>query len=330
VGQHPRYRRVTLAVLLLGLGVGWLSVHRFWMRTLLHLTGDAEWIWVTDSLSRVFPVAGLFVAPLELDEPPTHAVLKVCGDREYVVYLNGSAAACGWSRPGFRLDLYDVTHLLRQGSNVVAVEVRSPTPAGGVLLALDVGGRGENVLVSGPAFRLRRVFSLEGERPDDRPPPVRWGRPPRFPWAYPVAISRPRTLDQTVVEEPVRVEGVAARPLPGGGVVFPLPTRTFGYLWLEFEGDGACYLAVVDGADPEDLAALRQSAQPVVRLSGQTHWLDPEPRWVTHVFTFGRRLPRAVEVHPVVEEFRSAAPGVVLGKHGPVPRTRWTTRTPPE
>lgn len=325
-----RARRIVIIALVVAVGVGGLALHRFWMRALLHLTGDAEWIWVTDSLARIFPAAGLFVADLDLDAPPAEALLKVSGDREYVVYVNGSAAACGWSRPGFRLDLYDVAHLLRQGGNVIAVEVRSPTPAGGVLVALDVGGVGHNVLVSGPSFGLRPQFSLAGDTAGGGPAPVRWGRPPRFPWGYPALVSHPRTLDEVVVDEPVRIEGAAAAPLVGGGIAFALPRRLFGYLWLEFGGDGAAVAIAVDGEAAGDLAALRRAAQPVVRVRGQRRWLDPEPRWITSVYAFGTRLPVAAEVWPVAEEFRPAAPGVVLGKHGPVPRTRWTTRTPPE
>ncbi len=319
-----------VVLLVVAAGLGGSVLHRFWMRTLLHVTGTAEWIWVTDSLARVFPVAGLFVANLDLDEPPAEAVLKVCGDREYVVYVNGSPAACGWSRPGFRLELYDVTHLLRLGRNVIAAEVRSPTPAGALLLALDVGGRGANVLASGPEFGVRWPFSLAARQAADPPPPVRWGLPPRFPWGYPAVVSRPRTVDQVVVEDPLRLEERQAQALTGGGLAFTLPERQFGYLWLEFDGDGACYVATEDGESAGDLVSLRQSAQPVVRVRGQRRWLDPEPRWVRRLYAFGAHLPRAVELHPVPDAFRSTAPGVVLGRHGPVPRTRWTTRTPPE
>ena len=305
-----------------------LVVHRFWLRELSHLTGDAKWIWVTDTLERVYPVAGLFVAPIELSTPPTSALLKVCGDREYVVYINGTAAACGWSRPGFNLDLYEVGHLLHQGANSVAVEVRSPTPAGGVLLALDVAGVGRNVLVSGPAFALRRRFSLAMPTVDDLPVPVTWGSPPRFPWGYPSPLPRPKTLDAVVVEEPLRWGVEQATELARGGWWLALDRPRFGYLRIEFESDGLDYLAT-SAETSLDTNALRSSAQPIARVKGQTEWLDPEPRVIGGVCVFGRYRPRAFELLPVPEEFRPVAPGVVPGKHGLVPRTRWTTRTPP-
>jgi len=314
------------AAALIGAG---LVVHRFWLRELSHMTGDARWIWVTDTLERVHPVAGLFVAPLRLGAPPPSVLLKVCGDREYVVYVNGTAAACGWSRPGFNLDLYEVGQLLHQGDNVVAVEVRSPTPAGGVLLALDVAGVGRNVLVSGPAFVLRKRHALGAPGPGDTlPVPVTWGAPPRFPWGYPSPRPRPRSLDAIVVEEPLRWEIDTATELERGGWKLVLDRPHFGYLWLDFDGDGLDYLATTAEA-AADADALRAQAQPIVRVSGQRAWLDPEPRVIGAIYVFGRYRPRAFEIWPVPEEFRPVAPGVVQGRHGLVPRTRWTTRIPP-
>lgn len=309
---------VTLAV---------FAVHGFWERALSHITGPARWIWVTDVLDQVHPQGALFVASLRLDAPPPTALLKVCGDREYVVYVNGTAAACGWSRPGFRLDLFDVGHLLRQGDNVIAAEVRSPTPVGGLLLALDVDGVGRNVLVSGRAFATRSNFTLAARDASDARVPVEWGSPPRHPWGYPRVLSHPRTLDEAVVEEPVRVEGSAIRPLPEGGWEAVLPRPVFGYLWLEFSGDGLAYVATCGPNSPDQTAEMRASAQPVVRIKGQRRWLNPEPIAVARIYVFGVQRPKAAEIWPVNEEFSSTAPGVVLGSYGPVPRTRWSTRS---
>jgi hypothetical protein len=327
--RPARSRWVGALALALAVLAAGLVVHRFWLRQLSHLTGAAQWIWVTDKLEHVHPTAGLFVASLHLSVPPPGALLKVCGDREYVVYINGTAAACGWSRPGFLLDLYDVAHLLRQGDNTIAVEVRSPTPAGGVLLALDVEGVGRNVLVSGPQFVSRQRFSLAAPGPGDLPVPVTWGAPPHFPWAYPAPRPHPRTLDSIVVEEPERRDVATARVLPRGGWEFVLPRPVYGYLWVELDEDGLDYLAWSSGAvaDPDQLRAV---AQPIERLRQQRRWLDPEPKTIGAVYVFGNYRPRAIEIWPVPEEFRSGAPGVVPGMHGLVQRTRWTTRTPPE
>jgi hypothetical protein len=323
--RSPRLAALATAAAIIAAG---LVVHRFWLREFSHLTGDAQWIWAEDTLERVHPVAGLFVAPLQLSAPPPSALLKVCGDREYVVYINGTAAACGWSRPGFNLDLYEIGHLLHQGENAVAVEVRSPTPVGGVLLALDIAGVGRNVLVSGPAFALQPRFSLAPAGREGLPVPVTWGAPPRFPWGYPSQRPRPKTLDAVVVEEPLRREASNATELERGGWSLVLERPHFGYLWIEFDSDGLDYLATTPEAT-SNADDMRSVAQPIVRVKGQTHWLDPEPRMIGAVYVFGRYRPRAFEIWPVPEEFRPVAPGVVQGKHGLVPRTRWRTRIPP-
>ncbi len=316
--------------LAVAVALGAFGLHAFWERELSHLTGPAQWIWVTDRLEEVHTQGALFVASLHLDGPPPAALLKVCGDREYVVYVNGTPAACGWSRPGFRLDLYDIAHLLKQGSNVIAAEVRSPTPAGALLLALDVEGAGLNVLTSGAAFVSRPHFSLAASDPLDSAVPVRWGSPPRFPWGYPRPLAHPRTLDEVVVEDPVRADASAARARPGGGWELALPRPVFGYLWREFDGDGPAFVATSERTAGDDAVPPEDSAQPAVRLQGQRHWLDPEPRTIGRVYVLGVQRPVGAEVWPVAEDVSSTAPGVVPGSYGPVPRTRWTIRTHPE
>ncbi len=132
------------------------------------------------------------------------------------------------------------------------------------------------------------------------------------------------------MEEPVRVGAAAIRALPNGGWELPLARPVFGYLWLEFAGDGAAFVATAAEAGAGDgPQALRDAAQPAVRLAGQRRWLDPEPRLIARIYVFGMQRPVGAEVWPAGEELSSTAPGVVPGSFGPVPRTRWTTRTPP-
>ena len=328
--RDPLWRQ-RLAVLLLVAAVlaGLAGLRSFWRRQLSHLTGAAQWVWVTDALERIHPIAGLFVGRVDLAAPPASALLKVSADREYVIYVNGTAAACGWSRPGFRLELYDVTHLLRQGENVVAVEVRSPTPVGGLLLSLDVDRGGRAVLVSDQHLVARREFSLDGPRPTDPAVPVVWGMPPRAPWDYPAPLPRPRTLDQAVVEEPIRLAGERAEAVAGGGWRFTVDPPVFGYLWLEFDDDGVAHVLSIPEAGAVSDDEARWEASPAIRLPGQRRWLDVQPSRIASVYVFGSTVPRALEVWPVPEEFRPTAPGVVPGKHAPVPRTRWTARTRP-
>jgi len=293
-------------------------LHSFWRSELSHLTGEARWVWVTQELERPYPVRGVFVARFELSQPGPGALLKVCADREYVATVNGVMAGCGWSRPGFRLDVYDVSHLLRPGANTVSIEVRSPTPVGGLLAALDLPGGRKSAVITGRDFLLQEASGRLVA------PPVVWGRPPRYPWSYPRPVPRPRTLDQIFVEEPVSLgEGQQLAPRSW---LFRTSRPIFGYVRIAPGGEGWLWYAV--GREGEGLAELRE------RLGAYTGskaalW-DPEPQWVSQVLVVAAKAPEAVEVFPVVERFRARAPGVAPGKLGPVPRTRWSFRNPPE
>lgn len=322
-------RRLAVIGLVVALLVAGRGVHRMWARQLSHLTGDAQWVWSTDALERIHQEAGLFVATFRVEAPARSALLKVCGDREYVAYVNGTVAGCGWSRPGFRLDLLDIAHLLRAGANTLAVEVRSPTPVGGVLVALDVEGVGSNVVTTGRSFVFRRRFDLSAVRTDEAFSPTTWGRPPRFPWGYPAAVSRPWTVDEVSTEDPLRWEVQALRVTEGGARLLTLEQPVFGYVWLEFEGDDSASLWTDVVSPPFAEPLVRLLAQPVVRLPGQRRWLDVEPRTFGQIWVLGGRSLRAVEVWPVPVQLSSTAPGAVAGKSGPVQRTRWTTRIPP-
>ncbi|NCO69387.1 MAG: hypothetical protein GW878_02550, partial [Acidobacteria bacterium] len=214
--------------------------------------------------------------------------------------------------------------------NTLIAELRSPTSAGGLLLALDVDGVGRNVLVSGLSFTFRNRFSLAAGRGPDSEVPVVCGDPPRFPWGYPTLVSRPRTLDACVVEDPVRVPVARASELPGGGWRFTVGRPVMGYLWIEFADDRPSWVVSMPHHDGVDFRWARSIAQPVIRVPGQTRWLDPEPREFGQVLVFGRGRPVAVEVWPLDEAVSSSAPGVVRAMSGLEPRTRWTTRNPPE
>ncbi len=308
------WRRVVLGGCLI---LGWAWLHGFWRKEVGNLTGEAKWVWVTTELERPYPTRAVFVATLAVAEPGPGALLKVAADREYVAWVNDVAAACGWSRPGFRLDVYDISHLLRPGKNRLRIEVRSPTPVGGLLAAVDLPKQATNAVVTGRDFLLESKAGL-------MPPPVVWGSPPRYPWAYPRAFSRPRTLDQLLVEEPL----VAAPPTPIApkSYLYLFPTPVFGYTVMYPRGGGWLWYAI--GSSGESLEELKERLQPF--LGTPEVFLDPEPRWVGQVLVVAAAPPGDVEVWPVAEPFRARAPGVVPGKLAPLPRTRWSYRNPPE
>ena len=82
--------------------------------------------WVTDRTNRPFYLRRVFA----LREKPVSAELSVCGLGQYNAFLNGSRVGDGYLEPAWtdydKLVLYrrfDVTGLLREGKNALALEV---------------------------------------------------------------------------------------------------------------------------------------------------------------------------------------------------------------
>jgi hypothetical protein len=243
-------------------------------------------MWCSDDVRAPSPTAALFVRTFELRHRPERAVAKICGDRQYVLWVNGQPAMTGHNRPRFALDVVPVTDLLTAGTNLLVIEARSPTSVGAVLFALDlyptVAGRragdprGRNAVVSGPDWRVVMhwgdpgdpALAGSGERP------WIWGRPPDHPWTYPPPVVHARPLVQAFVADPVRVPRQRFRSVPGGWVC-RLDGRFDGYVWLH-PGPGPvtdARLAVRYG-EPETLPEPLDSL-PVVALAGQQQWLYP-------------------------------------------------------
>jgi hypothetical protein len=296
-------RLVLLGVALLALFV---TLNSFYRRELYHYTGAASWMWTTSEVQTAQPTAGLFFHHLQLADRPLRAVAKVCGDRQYVLWINGLPALAGRNRPGFRLDVVQVGDLLDAGDNVIALEVRSPTSVGGVLFALDLepspegrragDPRGRNVVVSGPDWRVTETWSGGVEAPPEegsRPPWI-WGRPPDHPWSYPSAVVHERPLVHSVVSDARVLEAddfVASGP---GRWLCELAQPLVGFLWLDLEKRPRGMTIEVASRYPGDQQPPAHAA--VVSLPGQRRWLFPG--WVAgdRVVVSGTRPPARLEL----------------------------------
>ncbi len=298
---HARVAAAAAAALLL-----FLLLNGFYRRELHHFTGDARWMWTTDDLHDPVPTAGLFFRRLKLARLPLSAVAKVCGDRQYVLWINGQPAVAGHNRPEFRLDVVDVTDLLVAGDNLIAIEARSPTSVGGVLFALDLrasaeGRRagdpnGRSCLVSGPRWR---VLTTWGEGPSVYPKdgwsePWIWGQPPDHPWTYPRPVVHPSPVVHSVFSDPIRIPSGCFEAVGEGLWACTLERRLQGYLWIDLTagptpqriglGDGTATV----GAGIQDV--------PVVTLDGQTMWLYPGAVEGAVLEASGEAAPAGVEL----------------------------------
>lgn len=280
-----------------------LLLRGFYQRELYHLTGAAQWMWVSDDVAEPRPSAGLFFRTVWLNDHPQRAVAKVCGDQQYVLWINGQPAMAGHNRPGFHLDVVPVTDLLTAGANSIVVEARSPTSVGGVLFALDLtpsaegrragDPRGRNVVVSGPDWRVTTRWergAFDGERVHAAHPWI-WGRPPDHPWAYPTPVLYERPLVQAMVSEPLRLAGSDLTHSGRGRWAHPLPSGFAGVLWIDLTKGSPRPSAVGVAADHGGPQLL-----PVVDLPGQARWLYPG--WVkgVRVVVEGSRPPGMLEL----------------------------------
>ncbi len=308
-GLSPERRWQLRVAAVLAAAVALLLLLRgFYQRELYHLTGAAQWMWVSDDVRERRPSAGLFIRTVWLNDHPQRAVAKVCGDQQYVLWINGQPAMAGHNRPGFHLDVVPVTDILTAGANSIVVEARSPTSVGAVLFALDLtpsaegrragDPRGRNVVVSGPDWKVTTRWqpgAFDGG-PVRATQPWIWGRPPDHPWAYPTPVLHERPLVQAMVSEPVRLAASDLRPAGRGRWTHALPPGFGGLLWLD--------LAKGSPAPTEVGVVVAHGGPvllPVVELAGQERWLYPG--WVTgsRVVVEGTQPPAMLELVEAID-----------------------------
>lgn len=300
-----RRGRAALAfVLLLAL---FLVLRGFYRRELYHFTGGAEWMWVTDDVRVSRPTAALFACRVELHDRPQRAVAKVCGERQYVLWVNGQPAAAGQNRPSFHLDVVPVTDLLAAGSNSIVVEVRSHTSVGAVLFALDLepsaegrrrgDPRGRNVLTSGSRWVVATSWRAwpdpvgsTGRRP------WIWGRPPDRPWSFPAAVVWGRPLVQAVVSEPLVRGGTDFRHAGEGRWQADLGRTLGGMLWLDLGGSSPPPRRVTVGSTAAGGGFQPTRSAPVVAVPDQDRWLFPGHVEGNAVEVEGNGPPQRIEL----------------------------------
>ena len=154
-------------------------------------TGAAKWIWADDASAEPGqPTARVFLHDFALEAAPQEAArLFVVADREYAVHLNGRQIARGAYRHGEPIDEFQVAHLLREGSNRLTIEARTPYGDGGVLAGIELADGSMPVVTDGEWRSLAgwdpRLVKGETPLADAGPAlrPVRvWGQPPVGRW----------------------------------------------------------------------------------------------------------------------------------------------------
>ena len=155
-------------------------------------TASARWIFARHDLSSNEPVA--FFAAREINLPPNRVYtrLKILGDPEYTLYLNGREVASRRVGEARALDYYDISELVQTGRNRIVVAVRAPKGVGGLLASVDIAPETENWIVSDGQWKIYRQWDpllLEFDIAGRFEAPMIVGEPPVGRWNY-LEISR--------------------------------------------------------------------------------------------------------------------------------------------
>jgi hypothetical protein len=150
-------------------------------------TAPARWIWAQHNMSADQPLA--FFAAREITLPPNRVYtrLKLLGDPEYTLYINGKEIAGRRVDEQRALDYYDISPYVQTGRNRIVVAVRAPKGAGGLLAAIDIAPETENWIVTDERWKIYRHWNpllLQYDVAGQWERPLIVGEPPIGRWNY--------------------------------------------------------------------------------------------------------------------------------------------------
>lgn len=188
-------RRLGVVVIfLLVFTAAFAHLYRVYADKFFGITGQAQWIWAQHRMSANEPVAFFAARDFELPAGRVYTHLKVVGDPEYTVYVNGRElagrllAGRRQTEVDQRLDLYDVSEMVQTGRNRIVVAVRAPTGIGGLIAAIDLAPENQNWLVTDGQWKIFRAWDPQLPQLDPAnihpEPPLVVGAPPVGRWNY--------------------------------------------------------------------------------------------------------------------------------------------------
>ncbi|MEO8197279.1 MAG: hypothetical protein ABI689_11200 [Thermoanaerobaculia bacterium] len=278
-------RYVWLAALVVGLGLGTVEIRHRTVAFGSRAARDAPtWIWRDHDLRHIQAAGFYAVKEFDLVAAPPEAEVRILGDAEYLLFLNGVRIGSNRYSSGAPLDRYRLERWLHPGRNRLVIELRSPSGAGGLWCELAAGG--QQLVRSDGSWTVYETNwrGLFGERPLlSGARPRRLGRSPLGRWGSPaVGPERPTFEVALAAREPqpaesFRVSGSNDPWQPCGGrgrrppslgplVEFDFGAERTGYLQLSYREEpgrraGAPPSAVLLAFGDEPIGALPWSAQ---------------------------------------------------------------------
>lgn len=258
-------------------------------------------------MSANVPVA--FFAARDVDLPPhrVYTHLKVLGDPEYTVYVNGQAVAGRKIGVEERaLDLYDLSELVQTGPNRLVIAVRAPQGLGGLLASIDIAPETENWVVTDSSWKIYRQWSPELLFRDVEgawESPYLIGPPPIGRWNYLTGVPRafaPPATTPIRARETFPVMGFIPTIRTEGGVAVAGATRAratvfdFGFtrgrvrltIRDEIGVSRAVNLRFANARN--ELELLERNLRPLVFAPGEHVVTLPEAHSFRYLMVFGR------------------------------------------
>jgi hypothetical protein len=271
------------------------------------VTGTAEWIWDRHRVASGDPIAFFATRDFRLPAGRPYTRIKILGDPEYTLYLNGVEVGGKRVAESRRLDVYDVSAIARTGKNRIVVAIRSANGVGGLILALDLSPESENILVTdrhwqifrhwSPLLLVRDLYELHPHAP------MSLGRPPMRRWNYLTKSPAP-LFTPPEAEVPARQTTSLVTALPefrtlAGVVVVGRravhataydfgPSRGYGRISLSHGvSDTSQVISVRYANDPSELGLVEGSVEDVVFAPGEQSVTDPEKRSFRYIIIYG-------------------------------------------
>jgi hypothetical protein len=289
------------------------KLERTYSQKFLNITGSAQWIWAPHRMSDRIPLTFFATRDFTLPENRIYAHLKVAGDPEYDVWVNGTLVGMRRLDPDERaLDKYDISALVKTGRNRIVIAVRTPEGVGGLLASIDIHPEIANYVVTDGAWKIYRSWTpelLARDVPSLALGPVLIGKPPIGRWNYLTIteqelakpaehVVQPRETFEQIGFVPTiqTVSGVAvAGKARERATVFDFGPAMRGRIRVTAAPSlvGSQVLNVRFANFREELGTAEWAVRPLVLAHNETTIETPERHEFRYVMVFGGRNVRA-------------------------------------
>lgn len=300
-------RRLTIVVAFLFVFTAAFShLAGVYSRKFFDRTAPAQFIWAQHPMSSNEPVAFFAAREVTLPANRVYTRLKLLGDPEYTLYVNGREIAGRVVGQDRALDYFDLTDIVQTGRNRIVVAVRAPKGSGALLAALDIAPETENWVVSDASWKIYRRWDpliLQYDVAGNWERPQIIGEPPIGRWNFlEIVRQEPASPPRERVPPKDAFELIALLPTirtqAGISVAGSEKARAMAYEFgftraqvrVSFDRPrGFSRLVYVRFANARnELGLLELNPRPVVFAPGETEVVTPEKHSFNYVLAFGR------------------------------------------